>query len=418
MKKKLTLFFAILIILSGCTKQEINYQELDKNASKSVAIDKNVLVQQTAVAGGVDIDAGASLQQIRGFGGANIRGWIADLTPDQRIKAFSPIDGIGLSVVRVRVPNVSTLFAAEKPTIDAAKSFGASVIASAWSAPASMKDNNSTIGGKLKTTSFADYAAHLNSYCLAVGGVSAISPANEPNYSVSYESMNMTAAEVAAFVADQGGNCGAPIMGPEPYNMSQTYINSYLSNATANSNTAFVCGHIYGATPTAYSPGKEIWMTEHYTNSNDANDWAGALGVAKEVHNCMNAGYSMYVWWYIRRSYGFIDESSNVTKRGYVMAHYSKWVRPGFTRVSCTANPSAGIYITAYKNGQKLVIVIINENSGTVYQPFNFSGLSVSGFNRYVTSATNNLAQTNFSVTGGSFAINVAGSSVTTLVSQ
>ena len=223
-------------------------------------------------------------------------------------------------MLRVRVSPNSADFAAEKPTIDAAKSFGATVIASAWTAPASMKDNNNLIAGKLKTSSYADYATHLRNFCTTVGGVSAISPTNEPNIAVNYESMELTAPEVASFVAAEGSNCGATIMAPETFNMDKTYMDTYLSNATAKSKTGYVCGHIYGKTPYVYQPGKEVWMTEHIYNTNDANIWADAMGIAKEIHDCMNAGYSMYTWWYIRRSYGMLDESGNITKRGYVMA--------------------------------------------------------------------------------------------------
>jgi glucuronoarabinoxylan endo-1,4-beta-xylanase len=281
-----------------------------------------------------------------------------------------------------------------------------------------MKDNNSTIGGALKTTSYADYATHLRNFCSAVGGVSAISPTNEPNISVSYESMKMTASQVAAFVAAQGSNCGAPIMAPEPYNMDQSFINSYLSNSTAKSQTSYVCGHIYGASPSSYNPGKEVWMTEHYTNTSSANDWSGALGVAKEIHNCMNAGYNMYVWWYIRRSYGFIDDSGNITKRGYAIAHYARYVRPGYNKVSCTANPTSNVYVTAYKSGSQLVIVAINQNSSATSQAFSLSGISVSGFNSYVTTSSSNLVSGSVSVSGSSFTVSLAGSSITTLVSK
>jgi hypothetical protein len=45
-----------------------------------------------------------------------------------------------------------------------------------------------------------------------------------------------TATEVANFVAALGDNCGAPIMAPEPFNMDQTFINTYLSNTTAKAN--------------------------------------------------------------------------------------------------------------------------------------------------------------------------------------
>jgi len=404
MKKILIGLGAGLFLLSGCKKQ----QEKTPDSTTSQARE-----EATAV-----INAGTVQQNIRGFGGASIRGWIADLTSDQRTKAFSASSGIGISVLRVRVSPNSSDFAAEKATIDAAKSYGASVIASAWTAPASMKDNNNLIGGKLKTSSYADYAAHLSNFCSTVGGVSAISPTNEPNISVTYESMSLTASEVAAFVAAQGSNCGASIMAPETFNMDQTYMDTYLSNATAKSKTGYVCGHIYGKTPYVYSPGKEVWMTEHFTNTTDANDWSSALGVAKEIHDCMNAGYNMYVWWYIRRSYGLIDESSNITKRGYVMSQWARYVRPGYNKISCTANPASGVYVTAYKSGSKIVVVAINQNTAVTYQPFSISGVTVAGFNRYRTTSAANLAADSFTISGGSFGINLPAQSVTTLVSN
>jgi glucuronoarabinoxylan endo-1,4-beta-xylanase len=159
-------------------------------------------------------------------------------------------------------------------------------------------------------------------------------------------------------------------------------------------------------------------MTEHYTNSSiSGNDWNNAMTAAKEIHDCMNVGYAAYVWWYIRRSYGPIDESSNITKLGYVMAHYARYIRPGYSKISCTANPATGVYVTAYKSGSKLVIVAINQNSSSAYQAFSYSGITISGFNRYKTTSSSNLAQDSFSVSGGSFGITLPASSITTLVS-
>ena len=407
MKKNLISFLAIALLVVGCSKK----------GAKTISGEENESGRQPGEEATAVITAGTTQQNIRGFGGANIRGWIADLTTAQRTTAFDPSGGIGLSVLRVRVSPNAADFAAEKPTIDAAKSYGASVIASAWTAPASMKDNNNLVAGKLKTSSYADYAAHLRNFCTTVGGVSAISASNEPNISVTYESMDLTASELAAFVADQGSNCGAPIMAPETFNMDKTYMDTYLGNAAANAKTTYVCGHIYGKTPYVYSPGKEVWMTEHIYNTNDANGWTDALGVAKEIHDCMNAGYNMYVWWYIRRSYGPIDESGNITKRGYIMAHYAKWVRPGYTKISCTANPTSGVYVTAYKSGSKIVVVAINQNAAITYQPFTISGATVAGFNRYRTTSSANLTADSFGISGGSFGINLPASSITTLVS-
>lgn len=402
MKKSFLSLFAAILLITSCSKNEIQEQ-------------KSSLVEK----GTATINATTVQQTIKGFGGANIIPWIGDLTSTQRTTAFSPSSGIGLSLVRVHVPNTSSEFAREKATIDACKSYGGAAIATAWSAPASMKTNNSVVGGKIKTDSYAAYASHLSSFNSAMGGLAAISPTNEPDYKVSYESMELTASEVADFVAAQGSNCGAPIMAPEPFAMNQTYINTYLSNATAKSKTSYVCGHIYGKTPyNLGSIGKPVWMTEHYTNSSvSGNDWANAMTAAKEIHDCMNAGWSAYVWWYIRRSYGPMAEDGSIQKLGYVMAQYARYVRPGYSKISCTSNPTAGVYITAYKSGSKMVIVAINQNSAITYQPFSYSGITVAGFNRYITSSSSNLAPSSFAVSGGSFGINLPASSVTTLVS-
>ncbi|HVV05762.1 MAG TPA: hypothetical protein VHC96_16140 [Puia sp.] len=399
LKSHVMTFLTICLLTAACTKTPSPYS--GETAPR-------------ATTGTAAIDASTVQQTIQGYGGASIPIWIGDLTSAQRTLAFSTSTGIGMSILRVMVPTSSSQFAAEKPTIDAAKSYGAKVVATAWNAPSSMMT-----GLTLNTSSYAAYAAYLSSYNSAVGGVYAISPWNEPNYSASGW-MHGTATEIGNFVAAQGSNCGAPIMAPEPFNMDQTFINTYLGNATAKSKTSFVCGHIYGATPyNLGSIGKSVWMTEHYTNSSvSGNDWGNAMTAAKEIHDCMNAGWAAYVWWYIRRSYGPIDESSNITKLGYVIAQYARYVRPGYSKISCTANPASGVYVTAYKSGSKIVIVIVNQNSATTYQPFTLSGVTVTGFNRYFTNSSSNLSSNSFTVSGSSFGINLTPSSVTTLVSQ
>lgn len=410
MKSKLFQISIAIVLLSGCAK---------KNADTPAP----PVVQQpeittplttTQLAASAAVNAGSAQQTIQGFGGASILTWIPDLTTDQQSKAFSPSGGIGMSILRVMVPTSSSGFAAEKPTIDAAKSYGAKVIATAWNAPASMMT-----GVNLNPTSYAAYAAYLNSYNSAVGEVYAISPFNEPNYSGSTW-MQASATEVANFVAAQGANCGAPIMAPEPFNMDPTFLSTYLGNTTAAANTSFVAGHIYGTSPyNVVSSGKSVWMTEHYTNSTiSGDDWGNAMTAAKEIHDCMNAGWVAYVWWYIRRSYGPIDESSNITKLGYVMAQYARYVRPGAIKIACPANSVPGVYVTAYKSGTNLVIVMVNQNASTTNQGFNLSGVTVTGFNRYVTTSTANLSSYSFNVSANSFSINLAPSSVTTLVSQ
>lgn len=77
-------------------------------------------------------------------------------------------------------------------------------------------------------------------------------------------------------------------------------------------------------------------MTEYLTTD---TSWSASLRVAKQINDCMYDDMSAYVWWYIVRFYGPIGDGTygtlpgQVTKRGYVMSQYAKFVRPGYYRV-------------------------------------------------------------------------------------
>jgi glucuronoarabinoxylan endo-1,4-beta-xylanase len=143
------------------------------------------------------------------------------------------------------------------------------------------------------------------------------------------------------------------------------------------------------------------------------------LGTAREINDCMNANMNAYVWWYIRRFYGPIDDNGNVTKRGYIMSQYARFVRPGFTRVSAAANPQLYVYVTAYRNGTKVVIVAINSGSASVDQRFIISNGTLTTFTPYVTSTSKNCAQgSEIAVSSGSFTGTLDSYSVTTFVSN
>ena len=399
---------AVTFMVFGCKKQA-------GNTTSQRNLPSNIDTVTTAMV----INANMAQQTIYGFGGADIIDWTGDLTTSQRDSAFSPINGIGLSIVRVRVPVDSAEFTQAKATIDACKSYGGLAIASVWSAPAYMKTNDSTSGGTIKTDSYSDFATYMKDFNKAVGGLAAISPTNEPNIKVSYESMEMTSSQVADFVAAEGDSCGAPIMAPEPFNMDENYINTYLSNPAAKSKTAFIAGHIYGATPYNLSADKPVWMTEHYINSNlSGNDWTNAMNVAKEINDCMDAGWGAYIWWYIRRSYGPISENGTIQKLGYIMAQYARYIRPGYRKITCTENPSAGLYATAYKSGSRIVVVIINQKSSGIYLPLNLTGETVSALNSYTTTTSSDLVADSISIQGSAFGTTLPAMSVTTLVSK
>ncbi len=352
-------------------------------------------------------------------------GWIPDLTPAQVQLAFGTGTGqIGLSILRIRVPYDTTKFNLEVPTGHLATSLGATIIASPWTPPASVKSSNSIIGGTLDTGSYAAYAAHLKAFAdyMSSNGafLYAISLQNEPDASVNYESCFWNASQMLNFVKNNAPAIGTKIIVPESQNFDHALSDPILNDPVTAANVSIVGGHIYGgglsSYPLAVSKGKDVWMTEHLVTDTSLGS---ILGTAREINDCMNAGMNAYVWWYIRRFYGPIDDSSNVTKRGYVMSQYARFVRPGFNRVGATANPQLYVYATAYKNNAKVVIVAINSGPTSLDQTFTISNGTATTFTRYITSSSTNCAQeSDIVVSNGRFAGTLDPYSVTTFVSN
>jgi O-glycosyl hydrolase len=378
----------------------------------------------------VAINPATTYQTVRGFGGFSGAGWAAELTPAQVDAAFGAGTGqIGLSIMRVRIDPDPSKWSTQLASAQLAKAKGALLFATPWTPPASMKTNNNLISGRLAASHYGDYATHLLNFAstMQAGGAAlyGISIQNEPDWDPDYEGCQWSAAEFIDFLSGQGSRFGSyKVMAPESLNFSKTLTDPILNSATAAPQFDIVAGHLYGVNPSDYplarSKGKELWMTEHYTDStSDANDWTKALPVALELHNSMVANYSAYVWWYIRRSYGLLTEDGNVSKRGYIMAQFAKYVRPGAVRIAATEKPYADVYVTAYRNtAGKLVVVAVN--NGTSQRQLQLQvGSAAPGFTKYRTTSTDNTGYAGqYTVTGGVATAYIDPGSVNTFVSQ
>lgn len=370
------------------------------------------------------IDAAATQQLIRGFGGATVFVPTTPLTDGDMDLLFGNGPGqIGLTLLRIRVAPDAAWRALELSNARGVIARGGSVIATPWSPPASMKSNNSLIAGALNTSAYADYARYLNDFAnyMAASGAPlyAISVQNEPDIDVTYESCDWTPAQMLAFVKNNAGAISATkVIAPESFQFRRNMSDPLLNDDAAAANFDIVGGHIYGAGlfayPLAATKSKEVWMTEHLDLS---VDWTGALATAKEIHDCLaTANFSAYIWWYVRRYYGPLGEDSVVTKRGYVMAQFAKFIRPGFVRVDATARPVTGVSVSAYKR-EKLVIVAVNQGTTAVSQVFSLANATVTSVVPWVTSATVSLeSQPAIAVTGGTFTATLPAESVTTFV--
>lgn len=139
-----------------------------------------------------------------------------------------------------------------------------------------------------------------------------------------------------------------------------------------------------------------------------------------ELHNSMVSNYSAHVWRYIRRSYGMITNDGAVSKRGYIMAQYARYVRPGFVRIAATEKPYSDVYVTAHKNAAgQLVVVAVNDGTSQRRTVLNLAAGSAASFVKTRTSETisNQYAGT-YAVTDGQATAYIDPGSVNTFVSQ
>ena len=383
------------------------------------------------------IDFAAEKQLIRGFGGINHPVWVGDLTAAQRETAFGNADNqLGFSVLRIWVSDNRNQWSQELTTAKKAIEHGAIVFASPWNPPSSMtetfnRDAKNPQAKRLKHDKYADYATHLNDFVkyMKDNGVDlyAISVQNEPDYAEEWTWW--TSAEIIDFLINHARNIDCRIIAPESFQYVKSLSDPILNNAQALANMDILGAHLYG---TQYSnfpyplfkqkgAGKELWMTEVYHPNSEANSgdkWPEALDVAQHIHYAMaEAEFQTYVWWYIRRSYGPMREDGTISKRGYMMAHFSKFIRPGYIRIEATKIPETNVFVSAYKGGNKVVIVAVNKQTSSVNQSFTINNTSIEKAERWVTSQNENLAKgADINIAGGSFTASLPAQSVTTFV--
>jgi glucuronoarabinoxylan endo-1,4-beta-xylanase len=376
------------------------------------------------------VDFGSQVQTIRGFGGADA--WMPEMSSAEATALFSNGDNqqMGLSILRVRIdPGGSANWGTELANAQAAQSRGAVVVATPWTPPASMKTNDSVVGGELSASSYEAFASYLQSFVTFMqnGGVSlyGISMQNEPDANVTYESCSWTGAQMDTWVANNSSVLTTKLIMPESQSFNTGFSDPALDDSNAVGHISIVAGHLYGTTPFYYTnaknKGKDVWQTEHYLTGSGIS---GALALAKEINDSMTiADYNAYLWWWVAdwpaESYsdGLVDANNNVTSNGYAMGQYSKFIRPGYVRSNATYSPSTNVYVSAYKGSGHFVIVALNLGSSSVSQPFTIQNATVTTLTPYQTSPSENMDQLGtVDVSNGSFTYTLPGQSITTFV--
>jgi glucuronoarabinoxylan endo-1,4-beta-xylanase len=391
----------------------------------------------------VDVVVTDTLQAIDGFGASSA--WTAGNMTDARAdELFSPTVGIGLSLLRIRIAPDGTT--AELATAQKAAARGTRVWATPWSPPADWKDATSPQngGGALLPADAPAWAARLASFAqsMSTAGVPLLflSSQNEPDYQpTGYESCGYSAGDLVGFVRDLLGPAlaavGVPVMAPETANWTDFdgFAAAFAGDNSAMQYLGPFATHDYGGTPhtvaSVMATARPVWMTEVSDPNKTLDTGMGSgLVIAKMIHDSLVSGQvSAWHYWWINPSSPTKPDNSGLTannaltRRAYVLGNWSRFVRPGFLRVSATAVPQPSLFATAFADpvSGRVVIVVVNENQNDVAQDFTIAGAAVDSATPWITSSTLALvAQAPVSVVDGGFSYTLPAKSVTTFVAD
>jgi glucuronoarabinoxylan endo-1,4-beta-xylanase len=371
------------------------------------------------------VNASAPRQKIDGFGAGVVflNNGITRLT-DAQMDLLYGTSGTqaGLTLLRVRIApdgdNADNLADAQK-----AHARGARILATPWTPPAAMKDNHSTMQGSLLPSQYGAFVAYLNSYAatMAANGapLAVISLQNEPDFAATYESCLWTPEQLRTFCRDYAGAITVPVMMPESMDFDQSLSDPTLNDPLAAGNIDYVGGHLYGAVirdyPLARSRALPVWMTEYLVNDQTIDT---AVATGRQISDCLAVGnMSAYLWWKcIGDANGLLNAAGVPQPRSYVLAQFSRFVRPGDYRVDVPANTGT-LGITAFTDAPsgRFAIVAVNNTTAPVTQAFSVQGVTLTSLTPYVTSRTQSLeAQAPVAVTDSAFSYAIPATAVVT----
>ena len=377
----------------------------------------NIAAQPT-----VRFDATKTHQRITGFGGfVNSPQFTYNHMTDADIrKVWGPTSTIGCNIMRVYLPIGRNAWSQSLSTIRSAKRMGLIVFASPWGQPAEWKTNGTINAknsdgttGKLYEKYWPDYAQYLEDYVqyLRKNGVEldAISIQNEPDWAATYAGCLWSESEMAKFVKTYGPSISCKVIAPESIGCSDGYVNA-LNKTGVLDGFDIYGGHQYGGIGSAYKQlakkNKEIWMTEYLINWNENQQSTRNFDFSQDFFNffraintCMIGDFNAWIHYAAKRFYAMLGDgqygtqSGTVTKRGYVMAHFARFVT-GMTRIDIDYG-STGLEGSAYlsETGDTVVAVMANTSSKEVEMTLDLPFYTQSGM-LYSTTKTRSLAKT------------------------
>lgn len=377
-------------------------------------------------------------QTVTGFGGACCDGAMKPFGSDDACigRLYGKKSKIGLNILRMEI---SPSFEGDNwgdydwngslSSATSVKNRGGIVFGTPWSPPGDYKTNGTAQGGnaedqgyqkgKLREDCYEKFFPWFNTFLkwMKEHGVvmDAVSIQNEPDWWVNYSGCLYEPEEQVnliknyAHMLDREAYNGVRIISAEPLGYRKDYFDALLADETCRKQVDIFAGHIYGHMPLQYIKpvaqmalplGKEVWMTEHSTTDNIDHlpNWQENLIFAEEVNECMLAGCTGYIYWYLRAHWSFCgtgkewgysvwengqevkkkandpaNQKDALLPRAFVMSHFAKNVT-GSTRLETSQDVNAGrteegklqdYQFSAYQKGDSIIVMAINTTENT-----------------------------------------------------
>jgi O-glycosyl hydrolase len=307
------------------------------------------------------------------------------------------------------------------------------VFADAWSAPAFMKTNDSAIRGGTVCgepgascqsgdwrQAYADYLVrYAKEYAAAGVALSYLGPENETTMAPPQDSMIMSPAQTANFMAILGATfarsglstraeCCASI----GWNYAQQFAAAIETDKQANTATALFTSHGYFAPLDSPLRGwsKPVWETEWapfgfqpWDPAWDDGSPSSGFTWAQNIYTGLTAANLdafLYLWGASMTSQtgpntGLVDVKGNTVAtsgRLWAFASYSRFIRPGAVRIGTTTS-ATGLDVTAFRNSNgSIAVIVLNSTHSRQVATFSLRGLSGAHVTPYLTDTTHALS--------------------------
>jgi glucosylceramidase len=393
----------------------VSFAGTSGSANQTITVNENTIYQQFEGAGASFTDTAAF--DIKGSGALS-----AATQTDVMNHLFNPTTGIGVSALRNVIGSsdlAQNSYSYDNTCCDVndfslsrdadimaltkqAKGLNPAmfVLASPWSAPPWMKDNNAYSQGYLQSQYYPAYAQYFVKYIQGYQAqgvpIKYVTEQNEPGCCAGYPSMQWTASGLDYFAKtnllpalQSAGLSTKLLIGDWNWDTYDTWVSPLINDTAIRNHPNFggIAWHNYGGSPsTGTTTHNQFPSVNEYVTEYSGGTWVGnqqSQDMTDMVNFFRNWGRSWTKWSMAVDEQmgphnggcgtctGLVTVHRNDSRRGqvdytieyYTMGHLTKFVKPGAVRIDSTANGT--VPNVAFKNPDGSKALIAYNTSGS-----------------------------------------------------